>query len=713
MPRPFVSIGIIFKNEIRCLERCLSSLTPLREALPCELVMADTGADDGSREVAEKYADILIDFPWINDFAAARNAVMDRCSGRWYFSVDADEWLDGDIKELVRFVRTNNKKAGEACTVRIRNYLSSEADADYSDFMGVRMLRMSTGLRYSGAIHESWSNGDGHPLQATSLGNTILHHDGYIGLGAAAGAAKRKRNQDILLEELEADPENNRLLLQYIESSEPGAERMAYIRRAVAATEAKKANWQSFGPVIFRYAVAEARARGIEEVKEWSARAEELFPDSFYTQIDVSYYMFLYHWEKTDNYDECARLGERYLRAMEDYNAGRGDQGALLVSTLHFALPKWERALRILLAYAYLKNKQTERSVEMLDTVDFSLMDGEQTRNCAMLLKDLHSGTGIDTAPLILRLYEEICKPTPSEKRVEERKSVFTRQLSGLFSLGSLMEEEKSESFTRYACTLLAPLAGQHELGDAAAVMAAETVQEKEQALTAADKPYKMPREVLRRTILSGVRFPLREKPLKMEEMDTLADYVARRDGLEILKQAMSRMDAGFQQASWAKSVALAIVNAWEWADNEQSMDLARSFARAEEAFLSRCYTPDALSEENVLLLPPMHRFGWYCGKAFQKLESGDAAGYVQMLRTGLETYPKMKTMVEYLAEHTPQLRNPSQELRELAEKVRTLLATYDPWDPAVAALKQSEAYQKVAYLIEGLEVPVVGGLAQ
>ena len=102
--KPILSIGIIFKNEIRCMERCLESLKPLREAISCELVMADTGSEDGTREIAEKYADILIDFPWINDFAAARNAVLDRSSGEWFMSLDADEWLDSDIGKLVEFL---------------------------------------------------------------------------------------------------------------------------------------------------------------------------------------------------------------------------------------------------------------------------------------------------------------------------------------------------------------------------------------------------------------------------------------------------------------------------------------------------------------------------------------------------------------------------------------------------------------------------------
>ena len=58
-------------------------------------------------------------------------------------------------------------------------------------------------------------------------------------------------------------------------------------------------------------------------------------------------------------------------------------------------------------------------------------------------------------------------------------------------------------------------------------------------------------------------------------------------------------------------------------------------------------------------------------------------------------------------------IANAQEELLELAEKVRTLLSAYDPTDPAVAALKQSPAYQKVAHLIEGSEVPVAGGLLQ
>lgn len=54
---------MIVKNEERCLEKCLKALQPLREAIPCQLVIADTGSTDATRDVAARYANILFDFP--------------------------------------------------------------------------------------------------------------------------------------------------------------------------------------------------------------------------------------------------------------------------------------------------------------------------------------------------------------------------------------------------------------------------------------------------------------------------------------------------------------------------------------------------------------------------------------------------------------------------------------------------------------------------
>lgn len=147
--------------------------------------------------------------------------------------------------------------------------------------------------------------------------------------------------------------------------------------------------------------------------------------------------------------------------------------------------------------------------------------------------------------------------------------------------------------------------------------------------------------------------------------------------------------------------------------DAKEGLVIARMFARVERKYLPLCYAPGALEDPRLFLLPPMHRFGFYCAQAFDALDAGDAAGYVRLLREGLEVCEGVKDMVEFLLNGTPELKDPSDELKTMAEQIRAVLANFAPDDPAVAMLKQSEAYQKVAYLIEGLDVPVSGGLMQ
>lgn len=141
--------------------------------------------------------------------------------------LDADEWLDENITELVEFLENpqNWNRYGSAY-LTIRNY-GTEAMRDYSDFYTCRLFRNDQGIRFEGAIHEHLSKnaGLGYPF-----GQTILHHDGYIGFGGEKGKAKRKRNMDLLEKALEQDPDNLLLLIQCIDSSLRAEE---YVKRAV------------------------------------------------------------------------------------------------------------------------------------------------------------------------------------------------------------------------------------------------------------------------------------------------------------------------------------------------------------------------------------------------------------------------------------------------------------------------------------------------
>ena len=75
-----ISLCMIVKNEEAVLARCLDSVKGLVD----EMVIVDTGSSDRTKEIARQYTGRMFDFPWKEDFSAARNfsfsqAAMDYC----------------------------------------------------------------------------------------------------------------------------------------------------------------------------------------------------------------------------------------------------------------------------------------------------------------------------------------------------------------------------------------------------------------------------------------------------------------------------------------------------------------------------------------------------------------------------------------------------------------------------------------------------------
>lgn len=719
---PLLSIGIIFKDDIRCIERCLKALQPLRDTISCELVMADTGSTDGSRAVAERYANILIDFPWVNDFSAARNAVMERCSGRWYLSVDTDEYLRENISELVEFLTQENGTIDFA-TVIIRSYANYEMTGNYSDLMGVRMLRLSTGIRYHGAIHESFDFGTEVPI-AEPLNQTILDHDGYVEFNrnSEKGRAKLKRNIELIRKEMEKRPDDILLHLQLLESGSDEPDYIDQVRKTVELIRQKQRNWDQVGPSALCCAIWAANDRKLPERDEWLQMAEEWFPNSMYTRLDVEWSMFQLQWNE-HNFDDCVLRGERFLTAMEDFKAGK-DPTARVLGSLHTATPAQEQRVRILLSYAYSHCSEInlERAFELLQGVDGTLLEPDQVTAFLKGFHEIHYRSDFDTSSVILSFWDSIMQPEPSEKQAEQRRTAFVQTANLTFILENQEKEQRHKEFHRFAYTLYLPLQGMCEPGNAAKLMILKSSAEMSQVLLCIRHWDELPASALLHTLKCETRFPLPEKPLAIEEMDALAARMAA-DRMRFLPLVLDEGEqaepADWQNFCWVRGLLMAAVHTYPWhskdQDEAQGMALARTFAKMETRFLPLCYSTEVLQEDRLFVLPPLHRFGWYCAQAFEALEHGDPVEYVRLLRAGLDVCEGIKDMVEFLADHTAevqQLMTPP-ELKVLADQVRVILARFAPDDPAVAALKQSEAYQKVAHLIEGMSVPVWGGLLQ
>lgn len=724
--KPVLSIGMIFKNEIRCLERCMKALQPLRDAVPCELVMADTGSDDGSRKIAEQYADILFDFPWIDDFAAARNAVMDRCSGKWYFSIDCDEWLDSNIKEVISFFTSRQHEEYVAAGLIIRNYNTESLDR-YSDMMGVRFLRMDTGVRFAGKIHEAFSFGSGQHSVLSM--NTYLHHDGYIWMGTPKGQKKHERNMKLLKEKLEEDPENLRALIECVESEPDAGIRSVYLERAVKGVKEKKPHWKAVGPSILRYNASIAYTSKLPDFEERAAEAMEWFPDSMLVQIDVSYFLFRFLMEKRD-YAAAIPWGEKYFEGIAEYHSGSAKTAkALAYGVLIAAYAAVEHEARVILANGYYEIHDYDKSQEMIRTADLLKIDRNTSSNYLKVILNLHS-VGKDVTDLLTAYWKGIEEADAKETRRGDLQAALVDAAGLTFQKG--WRDKEDEEGRIHAYTLFLPLEGKCETGLAAAVLETEDPAALTEKLLTVEDWSKFSIHALAHALERGVPFPLPGKKLTIEEMDELADRMRKTGDVESLAVESSGRVGTVGELCWSRSLLLSAIreeaerqrqtkNLLESAEVmanieedvvqvQRSMETIRVFAEVERKFLAVYYAPEMLTEENLSMLPPMHRFGWRCAHAFDALDAGDALGCVHALKAGLSSCESMQPVVEFLLEHIPALKvdEPPRELQELAEKVRTMLAAYAPDDPALAVLKASSVYQRVAPLIEG-ELPFHG----
>ena len=85
-----VSLSMIVRDEEHNLPACLASAKGLFD----EIVVADTGSADRTKEIARSFGARVLEFPWIDDFAAARNASLAGASGNYVFWLDADDRVE-------------------------------------------------------------------------------------------------------------------------------------------------------------------------------------------------------------------------------------------------------------------------------------------------------------------------------------------------------------------------------------------------------------------------------------------------------------------------------------------------------------------------------------------------------------------------------------------------------------------------------------------
>ncbi|MBD2017322.1 glycosyltransferase [Microcoleus sp. FACHB-53] len=169
---PKLSLCMIVKNEQQNLSRCLDSVKPYVD----EIIIIDTGSQDGTPEIALHYGANLKFFEWCDDFAGARNYSISQATGNWILVLDADEELVVTKDEL-RGQLTSQPEFLAYSLIRTEVHDQEGMTPLYT----LRLFRNLPELRYVNRFHEQLQY-QNQPIQPHLIGHLesprIVHY-GY------------------------------------------------------------------------------------------------------------------------------------------------------------------------------------------------------------------------------------------------------------------------------------------------------------------------------------------------------------------------------------------------------------------------------------------------------------------------------------------------------------------------------------------------------
>ncbi|ANB62059.1 tetratricopeptide repeat-containing glycosyltransferase family 2 protein [Anoxybacteroides amylolyticum] len=144
-----VSLCMIVKNEENVLARCLDSVSDLVD----EIIIVDTGSTDNTKAIASRYTEKVMDFPWRNDFSAARNFSFQHATMDYIFWMDADDVLLEKDRHQFRHLKHTLDPSVDSVTM-IYNLSTDENGNVTASLRRNRLVKRANVFQWYGAVHE-------------------------------------------------------------------------------------------------------------------------------------------------------------------------------------------------------------------------------------------------------------------------------------------------------------------------------------------------------------------------------------------------------------------------------------------------------------------------------------------------------------------------------------------------------------------------------
>lgn len=675
-----LSIGMIVKNEADKLEATLQALQPLRDAIPCELIIADTGSTDETLTIAEQYGDKVFTLEWENDFAKARNATLAQATGEWFFFIDADEVLR-EYQELAKFLLMPQSKQYQAILIPIYNITSVKTD-NWNVFWVARIFRRNPGVYFQGKIHEQ-------PILLMpqyTLKITNLLHSGYDNDDVKKMENKSARNLETIEKVLEEEKETVHRAKAYLDGTDAcflfpteehvkkgiemamnaislikewpltKKERKYYLARAyslLTKTNANQQNWFTCRELCQEYYEVQPQ-RGSHDM------------DVYFAQTVAEYNL--------GNYIDAKTSGEAFLVCTEQdiveasrifvlVTISQKDEVRFIVSESCNKLGDKENAWKYALQIE--KKKVYGRFTA---EIQFQLAISHDMAN---RLPVFYEKSPEDQDRLLLEL-QKAALQSKGEKRLE-----FQETLRNL-PPKSIVQQ------TLLCCT-----------------------DDREECLTLL---LKMEEEILNESlglvIDQWMRFNLpAEEVLNKIQIHQLNQYLFSCSAMMEVSAFAAHATAYYRnqtpqaldlKALQAARYILGYNLMQENIPEDTVVALWELLTQYGFCYANQLYRPEVWKEDMLYLFNGLDRFIFYSQQALQAREEQKFANYVQLLRQAVAAYPQAKTVVEILVKEIECKTKPADEkineLNQLADVIKSQirrLASMDKIEEAKSLLSQ------------------------
>lgn len=200
---PTISLCMITRDEEEYIAGCLEGV----KGIVKEIIIVDTGSNDQTLTIARNHGAKVFQYPWHDDFSAARNESISHASASWILILDADERIDPASREKV--IEAVQKNDIDAFLVTLISPVSKGSSPPIAKQItkSYRLFKNFKGLFFTGRVHEEISYSLMKEKARVSASDIIINHLGYA-KDEKNLQEKRLRNLKLLKLELESNPDN-------------------------------------------------------------------------------------------------------------------------------------------------------------------------------------------------------------------------------------------------------------------------------------------------------------------------------------------------------------------------------------------------------------------------------------------------------------------------------------------------------------------------